>query len=824
MASREDLIQGLNDKQKEAVQCTEGPLLIMAGAGSGKTRVLTHRMAYILSEKDVRPWNLLAITFTNKAAKEMRERVDQLIGQGAEAMWVATFHSMCVRILRREAEAIGLSRSFTIADPAEQQTLIKQVMKDLNIDTTKFKPRMILGKISDAKNNLQTPDQYADRHSGLIEDIVAKCYAAYQKQLLAAQSLDFDDLIMYTVRLFEEQKEVLRYYQQKFQYIHVDEYQDTNEAQYRLVKLLADYFKNICVVGDADQSIYGWRGANMENILNFEEDYPEAKVVLLEQNYRSTKTILAAANDVIGRNQKRKEKDLWTDNDQGEKIHYYRAQTEQDESYFVIEEIKKALQKNYQYKDIAVLYRTNAQSRVVEENLVKANLPYRIVGGLKFYDRKEIKDILAYLRLLANPQDNLSFTRVVNVPKRGVGPGSLDKLRQFASDQGLTLLQAAGHVDYAPISGKAAKSLKNFAQMLADLNQERAELSIRQLTEKVLDQSGYQEDLENQKTLEAQTRLENIQEFLSVADEFDKRWQEEAGNRQVAAEADDQGQPVQVEAIQLPEGPGPSAQKQEVISLFGDDTLDRLLDEEDLMVPELEEDRLLAFLTDLSLVADTGEEEESTSGQVTLMTLHAAKGLEFPIVFMIGMEEGLFPLSRAAQDPDELEEERRLAYVGITRAEEKLYLSNSYSRMLYGKREAHAPSRFIEEIDAEHLDQSAKQATSFSFDFGQGQATTAGSYCNYLKGKRQERAGAQTYYDRQAKEAKRSVFDKPQSQSESSEQETAWRVGDKAQHKKWGLGTVVKVTGEGNDQELDIAFKAQGIKRLLAAFAPIEKV
>lgn len=404
MMALNQFTKGLNDRQKEAVEHTEGPLLIMAGAGSGKTRVLTHRMAYILSEKDVNPWNILAITFTNKAAKEMKERVSALVGPDANDMWVSTFHAMCVRILRREAEAIGFTRSFTIADPSEQQTLIKRIIKELNLDKDKFSYKMLLGRISDAKNNLMLPDDYRQNYSGYIEDVVADVYERYQKGLQAAQSFDFDDLIMYTVKLFDQQPDILKYYQQKFHYIHVDEYQDTNEAQYKLVKQLGDYFHNVCVVGDADQSIYGWRGANMENILNFEKDYPKSTTILLEQNYRSTKNILQAANNVINKNTYRKDKTLWTDNDQGELISYYRAQNERDESNYVIGKIKDAIKgQSKRYGDIAILYRTNAQSRVMEENLVKANMPYRIVGGLKFYDRKEIKDILAYLRLLGLP-------------------------------------------------------------------------------------------------------------------------------------------------------------------------------------------------------------------------------------------------------------------------------------------------------------------------------------------------------------------------------------------------------------------------------------
>ncbi|MGX7364542.1 UvrD-helicase domain-containing protein [Aerococcus suis] len=816
----EQLTSGLNDKQQAAVRHTEGPLLIMAGAGSGKTRVLTHRMAYILAEKEVNPWNILAITFTNKAAREMKERVRQIVGPQADNMWVSTFHSMCVRILRREAEAIGYSRSFTIADPAEQQTLMKRIMKELNLDSQKFKYKMLLGKISEAKNNLQTPVEYRQSHSGYIEDIVADCYERYQQALTEAQSFDFDDLIMQTVRLFQQQPDILKYYQQKFHYIHVDEYQDTNEAQYKLVLLLGDLFRNVCVVGDADQSIYGWRGANMENILNFETDYPDATTILLEQNYRSTKNILHAANNVIENNDQRKDKELWTANQAGDKITYYTGQSEQDESRYVIQQIQELVQKNdYQYGDFAILYRTNAQSRVIEENLVKANLPYRMVGGHKFYDRKEIKDILAYLRLLANPDDNLSFTRVINVPKRGAGPGTLDKLRQFADSQGLSLLAAASVVDYAPITGKGAKGIKDFAQMFINLQKQREYLSISEITEAILEQSGYLNSLKAEKSLEADARIENIEEFLSVTAEFDKRWEDNREAREQEAEelaSDEASRDVQVmppESTQsTTEQPG------ENIELFDEQTLNAQIPA--TIQAATVDDAVMEFITDLSLVQDRDDEE--VVQELTLMTLHAAKGLEFPVVFLIGMEEGIFPLKRAAEDEDELEEERRLAYVGITRAEKKLYLTNAYSRLLYGRQQSNSASRFIGEIDDEVLEETGYQQT-YNQPFGQ--RTGRGTSLNDYFSRRQNRAQSRPV--RRKPDPKRSIFTAERGSKidpDIDNSATTWAVGDKAQHKKWGVGTVVKVNGEANDQELDIAFKEQGIKRLLAAFAPITKV
>ncbi|MFJ8451047.1 UvrD-helicase domain-containing protein [Aerococcus viridans] len=846
MMALNQFTKGLNDRQKEAVEHTEGPLLIMAGAGSGKTRVLTHRMAYILSEKDVNPWNILAITFTNKAAKEMKERVSALVGPDANDMWVSTFHSMCVRILRREAEAIGFTRSFTIADPSEQQTLIKRIIKELNLDKDKFSYKMLLGRISDAKNNLMLPDNYRQNYSGYIEDVVADVYERYQKGLQAAQSFDFDDLIMYTVKLFDQQPDILKYYQQKFHYIHVDEYQDTNEAQYKLVKHLGDYFHNVCVVGDADQSIYGWRGANMENILNFEKDYPNSTTILLEQNYRSTKNILQAANNVINKNNYRKDKTLWTDNDKGELISYYRAQNERDESNYVISKIKTAINnQSLSYGDFAILYRTNAQSRVMEENLVKANMPYRIVGGLKFYDRKEIKDILAYLRLLANPSDNLSFARIINVPKRGIGPGTLDKLNTFASQQGISLLQAASLVDHSPITGKGATNLKAFGKMMANLQAQRAFLPIQDLVEEVLEKTGYLKDLENQKTLEADARIDNIHEFISVTQEFDKRWEAEREEREQAAQIEAQeeaNRPADLQDANLnqadPNQENAPLNPDGTFNLFDLEGIQAELDSV-METNPAEDDALMGFITDLSLVSDLDNQQLDQQGELTLMTLHAAKGLEFPVVFIIGMEEGMFPLARAAKEESELEEERRLAYVGITRAEQKLYLTNSLSRLLYGKYQSNPVSRFIAEIDDELLDDSENERSVFqpsgqsdlpfghhagsSFDSSSSFASTYGSKQRRATNT-YEKANAKSYYDRK-KEAKRSVFDPVTANKdiETVEGPVTWAIGDKAVHKKWGVGTVVKVQGVGNEQELDIAFPNQGIKRLLSAFAPIQK-
>ncbi|SAY87096.1 ATP-dependent DNA helicase [Enterococcus faecium] len=743
MSSKAELLNGMNPRQKEAVLHTDGPLLLMAGAGSGKTRVLTHRIAYLVEEKEVNPWNILAITFTNKAAKEMKERVNAILASGGEDVWVSTFHSMCVRILRRDVDFIGYNRNFTIIDSSEQLTLMKRILKELNIDPKKYDPRSILGTISQAKNSLQTPQDFAKMQGSYYEEIAAKCYAAYQKELQYNQCMDFDDLIMNTIRLFEEHPDSLTYYQNKFHYIHVDEYQDTNHAQYTLVNLLAGRFRNLCVVGDADQSIYGWRGADMQNILDFEKDYPDAAVILLEQNYRSTKNILSAANQVIENNSNRKPKNLWTENKEGNKITYYRADNERDETRFIVDRMQEEIRSNHRnYGDFAILYRTNAQSRVMEETLLKANIPYKMVGGHKFYDRKEIKDILAYLNVLVNPQDSISFERIVNSPKRGIGPGSIEKLRSFASLHEWPLLEAAQNVDLANIGGKAGQQLGAFGEMIQEVTQMIPYLTVTELTKEVLDRSGYLEDLKNQNTLEAQARIENLEEFLTVTQEFDKQFEQQ--------------------------------------------------NEEDADAPE---EKLTVFLNDLALVSDIDNLEEDAS-QVTLMTLHAAKGLEFPVVFLIGLEEGVFPLSRALMEESELEEERRLAYVGITRAEEALYLTNAFSRTLYGRTQYNRPSRFVEEIDQELLE---------------------------IEGMRPTPKKTPVFAKKTAYSYKQPETAVVPSKSATGGENNSWKPGDKVKHKKWGLGTVVRVSGTSKDLELDVAFPSQGVKRLLAAFAPIEK-
>jgi len=756
------LLTGMNDRQAEAVQTTDGPLLIMAGAGSGKTRVLTHRIAYLIDEKLVNPWNILAITFTNKAAREMKERAFSL-NPATEDCLIATFHSMCVRILRREADHIGYNRNFTIVDPGEQRTLMKRILKNLNLDPKKWNERAILGTISNAKNDLIDEVAYENMAGDMYTEIVAKCYTAYQKELRQSEAMDFDDLIMLTLRLFDQNPDVLTYYQQRYQYVHVDEYQDTNHAQYQLVKLLASRFKNICVVGDADQSIYGWRGADMQNILDFEKDYPEAKVVLLEENYRSTKTILQAANEVIRNNRNRRPKNLWTQNEDGEEIVYYRANDEQDEALFVARTIDQLTREGYSHKDFAVLYRTNAQSRTVEEALLKANIPYTMVGGTKFYSRKEIRDVISYLNLIANPSDNISYERVVNEPKRGVGPGTVEKIRNFAASQNVSLLEASSQIMLSLVKGKAAQSVFDFANLILNLREQLDELTVTELVEIVLEKTAYTEQLVAQGTLESQARIENIEEFLSVTKNFDEYSE--------------------------------------------NDTEETGLD------------KLSRFLNDLALVADTDDAGTQESSEVTLMTLHAAKGLEFPVVFIIGMEENVFPLSRATEEEDELEEERRLAYVGITRAEKVLFLTNANSRLLYGKTNYNRPTRFLNEISSDLLNyQGLARPANTSFK------------ASYVNGKTVQ-FGQGTSLAQALQERKRQVGPSSISSSqlpfgkniEANQPDLNWAIGDIAHHKKWGDGTVLEVSGSGSSLELKINFPEVGSKKLLASVAPIEK-
>ncbi|MBP2079723.1 DNA helicase PcrA [Oceanobacillus polygoni] len=735
----DEMINRLNKEQQEAVRHTEGPLLIMAGAGSGKTRVLTHRIAYLMGEKEVSPRSILAITFTNKAAREMKDRVSKLVGAQGEHMWVSTFHSMCVRILRRDIDRIGYSSNFTILDSSDQLSVIKQVLKNLNMDPKKFDPRAMLGQISSAKNEIITDEEFSKNAGHFYDRQVAQVYEGYQKMLRKNQSLDFDDLIMQTIHLFKRVPEVLEYYQRRFQYIHVDEYQDTNHAQYYLVKQLASRYQNLCVVGDSDQSIYRWRGADITNILSFEKDYPSAKTVFLEQNYRSTKSILAAANKVIGNNDGRKPKNLWTENDEGQKISYFQGATEQEEALYVTDKIQELTRnKDYSPSDVAILYRTNAQSRAMEDTLLKSGISYQMVGGMRFYDRKEIKDMVAYLRLITNPDDDLSFERVVNEPKRGIGKTSVERLRAYAAEHGISFFEAVKEVDFTGVSGKAANALAAFGNLIKTLNQQQDFLTATDMVATVLERTGYEEMLLNEKSIEAQSRLENLEEFMTVTKDFE----------------------------------------------------------------ETSEDKtLIAFLTDLALIADidrVDEEDPDNEEKITLMTLHAAKGLEFPVVFLIGMEENVFPHSRSMMDEEEMQEERRLAYVGITRAEKELYLTHAKMRTLYGRTNMNPISRFINEIPKELMDGMEEGRTAmFGSPFSRPKDSQSPAPVKRKAERMQKTTGAE---------------------------DKAWFPGDKANHKKWGVGTVVKVQGDGDKMELDVAFPAPvGIKRLLAKFAPITK-
>ncbi|MCY9695489.1 DNA helicase PcrA [Paenibacillus alginolyticus] len=775
-----DAIKRLNPEQRKAVEAVDGPLLIMAGAGSGKTRVLTHRIAYLIGTRKAAPWSILALTFTNKAAREMQDRVGKLVGGSGNDIWVSTFHSMCVRMLRRDISRIGFTSNFTILDSGDQLSVIKTCCKELNIDTKKFEPKTFQAAISTAKNELISPKQFEDKIGDYFDGLTSKIYTLYQKKLRSNNSLDFDDLIMATIHLFNEVPEVLEFYQNKFQYIHVDEYQDTNRAQYMLCQMIAAKHQRICVVGDSDQSIYRWRGADISNILNFEKDYPNATAILLEQNYRSTSNILQAANKVIANNTGRKPKNLWTDKEGGVKIKLYQADSEHEEGYFVTSEINKNKSNGKKFGHHAILYRTNAQSRVIEEILIKSDIQYTIVGGVKFYDRKEIKDILAYLRLISNPDDDISLSRIVNVPKRGIGDTSMDRVAEMAGRRGISLYAMLEEVDSLEITSKAKHALADFREMIDNLNRMVEYLSVTELTEKILEMSQYRLEMQRENTIESKARLENIEEFLSVTMDFEKRNEDKS---------------------------------------------------------------LISFLTDLALIADIDtldkEKSEEEQDAVVLMTMHSAKGLEFPVVFIIGMEEGVFPHSRAFADNEELEEERRLAYVGITRAEQELFLTCARMRTLFGRTAANAPSRFLQEIPKELLENvsmggsigggfsragrtsswgSSSGSSATASQAGRGSAGSSAWGTPSSFGRPSTGAAAPS----PAAGAKPPAFRAPQPAAGGAVPD--YKASDKVSHGKWGIGTVVSVKGSGDDTELQIAFPAPvGLKRLLAKFAPITK-
>ena len=689
-------LTGLNDMQKEAVEWEGGPLLVLAGAGSGKTRVLTTKVAYLVNDLGVDPYNVLAITFTNKAAKEMKERVKVMLGPDAYKIQISTFHSFGLLLIRENYEKLGFDKNFTILDSEDSLTIIKKILKDMNLDPKVYNPRGIRNKISGAKNELMDSKYYSRFANTEYEEIVLSVFERYERRLKKNNSLDFDDLLLMPIKLFKENKDILEKYQERFKYILVDEYQDTNEAQYRLIRMLGGKYRNVCVVGDLDQSIYGFRGANYRNILNFEKDYPDAKVIPLEENYRSTGNILNVANDIIKNNKNRKDKNLWTKNGDGPKIRYHRAFDEKDEANFVMNEIKKLIISGVNREDIAVLYRTNAQSRNMEEALLKENIPYKVVGSFYFYNRKEIKDLISYLKLIYNSNDDVSLMRIINVPKRQIGPKTIENLSSKAIDRGLSLYEA---ID----SGKEL----GFKNIIEEIKEESENLSLTELVDLVLDRSGMKKELENTKTLEAEVRLENLEEFKSITKNF----------------------------------------------------------EENNGVVSLEE-----FLLEISLVSDIEEHKNSTD-VVTLMTIHSAKGLEFDHIFLIGLEEGLFPHNNSMESPDEIEEERRLCYVAVTRAKKSLTLVNAKKRMLYGNTNSNLPSRFVSEISDEYLEKD---------------------------------------------EVRDKVFDKTSMIDEDAE----YSVGDKVVHDVYGQGIVVSI-----GTVLTIAFSHQyGVKKIMKGHKSIKKV
>lgn len=737
-----DLLNGLNKAQKEAVLHVDGPLLILAGAGSGKTRVLTHRIAYLINEKDIHPGSILAITFTNKAAKEMRERIDNLVGVGSDSIWVSTFHSMCVRMLRRDIEKIDYDKSFVIFDYTDQQTVVKDCLKELNLNDKNYPPKSMLEMIGRAKDDLMTPDIFAKMHA---EDFrmnkIAKIYELYQKKLKQNNALDFDDIIVLTIKLFLESPEVLKYYQRKFKYILVDEYQDTNTAQYSLISLLAQESRNLCVVGDDDQSIYGWRGANIRNILDFEKEFKGAKVIKLEQNYRSTQTILDAANHVIKNNLGRKNKSLWTDNEEGDRIKYLECSNEHDEAYFVASEIKRlSMAQDRSYKEFAILYRINAMSRVVEEMLMKEGISYKIFGGLKFYDRKEIKDVLAYLRVIQNPADNISLKRIINEPKRGIGNATLDVAEKFSNLKGVSIFSIISAADEIPDLSRASAKLEKFVSLINSFRVQSQIMTASEMIQEVIERTGILKGYEEEDTLEAQSRIENIKELISVALEF------EATN---------------------------------------------------------EEKGLVDFLAHVSLVSDIDTMNED-SDYVALMTLHSAKGLEFPVVFLVGMEEGVFPGYRSMTSETELEEERRLCYVGITRARENLYLTNTFTRTLFGNTSYNRVSRFLKEIPEELLDSGAKKISEGN----------SGSKGAAKQGSKDSKGFNPTV------SFNASSVRVPQKTAVA----TSFNVGDQVQHKLFGEGIITKREKDKDDYTLEIHFKGKGMKRLMESYANLTKI
>ncbi len=745
----------LNEPQKEAVFHTEGPLLILAGAGSGKTRVLTHRIACLIDEKGVNPWNILAITFTNKAAGEMRQRVDSLVNFGAESIWVSTFHSMCVRILRRFIERLGYDNRFTIYDTDDQKTLMREVCRKVDIDTKVFKERSLLSTISSAKNEMILPDEFELNAGGDFgRQKIAKVYREYEAQLKSNNALDFDDLLVKTVQLLETQPDVLEYYQERFRYIMVDEYQDTNTVQFRLVSLLAGKYKNLCVVGDDDQSIYKFRGANIRNILDFEHEFPDARVIKLEQNYRSTGNILNAANGVISHNKGRKEKTLWTDNGEGDKVHLRQFDTAYDEAEFIAEDIRREVREGASYNDNAVLYRTNAQSRLFEEKFIAMNIPYKIVGGINFYARREIKDLLAYLKTVDNGQDDLAVRRIINVPKRGIGLTTINRIQESATERGIGFYEALLAPEMIPGVGRSVSKLDSFAALIEYFKGRLGQESITDLLREIIEKTGYIESLEAEDKVEAESRIENIDELLNKAAAYEEDCQ-------------DRG----------------------------------------------EEPNLSGFLEEVALVADIDSLEEDQD-YVVLMTLHSAKGLEFPHVYLAGMEDGLFPsyMTITSDDNEDLEEERRLCYVGITRAERELTLTCARRRMVRGETRLNTLSCFVKEIPENLIDTGNKKIEK------ETEIPVQNTYSHAKKAFR-----AQPFANVSGKQPF-SAFQKGSQLMAEKGEKLSYEVGDRVCHVKFGEGTVLEIKEGGRDYEVTVKFDSAGVRKMFAMFAKLVKV
>lgn len=736
-----NMLDKLNERQKEAVLATEGPVLVLAGAGSGKTTVLVNRIAYMISEKHIRPWNILAITFTNKAAREMKDRIERLLGDTAKDMWIGTFHSVCVRILRSCIDLLGYSRDFVIYDTADTKTVMKECLRELDIDEKSFPVRNVLSIISNAKNDLMDAATFENVYkSDYRMSIIAKIYYRYQTKLRKNNAVDFDDIILNTVKILSENPDVLSKYQDKFQYILVDEYQDTNNSQYLLINLLAQANRNLCVVGDDDQSIYKFRGANIGNILNFEDDYSDVQKITLDQNYRSTQNILDAANSVISNNKGRMGKSLWTSNGDGNKVFVYTGTNEYDEARYIARQIKKHFDEQGSFSDCAILYRTNAQSRVIEEMLMRESVPYKVLSGLRFYDRKEIKDIIAYLRVVYNPNDDVSLARIINEPKRKIGNATLEKTRNIAREKETSLYDVISHADDYPEFKTAIKKLLGFSEIIQSLIKLKDTVTIEDLTGRILNDTGYMPALVMEDTTESKTRIENLGEFISVITEFEKN--EETGNT------------------------------------------------------------LGEFLENISLVSDIDGYDENEDSAV-LMTIHSAKGLEFPIVFLSGLEEGLFPGMRSMESDDDIEEERRLCYVAITRAKEQLYITKTISRTIHGKTMPTTASRFFKEIPVEYLEDKTTlqpKVAKVMQDLGVRNASAPKKEVYMTKG-----FGSSV-------------------KSSGSTDYSKFKAGDAVEHRTFGRGEILKATPCGNDCILEIQFESIGFKRLMAAFAKVKKI